>query len=126
VTLPIFIESWKAAIESGKAPREIAQTCYHSDGVLKGTVWSKAVQGHDEITKYFEHFTTGKNNASVTFDTITKTPSGSYAGEYTFRWEDDEGAPQSAEANYTFEQATTDDGREVISLHHSSFFVPES
>lgn len=120
--LPPFIQHWKDAIESGKAPAEIAQDCYHNNGVLKGTVSSKAVQGHERITDYFKHFTAGKNNVTVTFDTITQTPSDSYAGEYTFRWTDDDGNAQIAEANYTFEP--TEDGK-LISLHHSSLFVAE-
>ena len=87
--LPPFIHKWKDSVENGKSPQEIAQECYHPDAILKGTVWSEAVQGHSDITRYFEHFTAGKNNATVTFLTIKTSPTGSYAGEYVFRWTDD-------------------------------------
>ena len=123
IELPAFIKNWKDAVESGKSPQEIAQDCYHANAILKGTVWSEAVQGHARIQDYFVHFTAGKNGATVEFLTISQSPSGSYAGEYIFRWSDDNGAPQSAEANYTFEP--TEDGAQ-ISLHHSSFFVAET
>ena len=120
ITLPTFIENWKNAIETGKTPDQLAQL-YHTQGVLKGTIWDKAVQGHEQIEQYFIAFTTGKNNAKVNFTTITKTPSGSYAGEYTFSWNDDTGTSASANANYTFEPS--EDG--LISLHHSSFLPSE-
>ena len=123
VELPAFIQSWKEAVESGKSPQEIAEGCYHESAILKGTVWSKAVQGRARIQDYFVEFTAGKNGATVEFLTLSQSPSGSFAGEYVFKWTDDAGAPQSAEANYTFEP--TDDGS-LISLHHSSFFVAES
>lgn len=121
--LPVFIKNWKDAVESGKSPAEIAGGCYHANAILKGTVWSEAVQGHERVTDYFVHFTAGKNSPTVHFETITQSPSGSFAGEYVFKWTDDQGQPQSAEANYTFEP--TDDGS-LISLHHSSFFVAEN
>ena len=123
VELPTFIANWKDAVESGKSPEEIAQGCYHVDAILKGTVWSEAVQGHARIQDYFVDFTAGKNGATVEFLTLSQSPSGSFAGEYIFRWSDDDGQPQSAEANYTFEPAN--DGNQ-ISLHHSSFFVAKS
>lgn len=122
IELPAFIQNWKDAVESGKSPTEIAQSCYHPQAILKGTVWSEAVQGHGRIQDYFIDFTSGKNGATVTFLTLSQSPSGSFAGEYIFKWTDDAGQEQSAEANYTFEP--TEDGA-LISLHHSSFFVAE-
>lgn len=122
-TLPDFIRNWKDSIENGKTPQEIAGGCYHPEALLKGTVWSEVVKGPAEMTRYFEHFTAGKNNPTVNFLTITQSPSGSFAGEYIFKWTDDDGNEQSAEANYTFESAQNDNGENVISLHHSSFFV---
>lgn len=118
--LPAFIQNWKNAVESGSSPEEIANSCYHENAILKGTVWSEAVQGHENIQSYFEEFTAGKNQAKVNFITLSQSPSGSFAGEYVFKWIDDNGAPQNAHANYTFEP-TADETK--ISLHHSSFFV---
>ena len=123
ITLPTFIQNWKNAIENGKSPSEISGGCYHDNAILKGTVWSEAVQGTKRIEDYFVHFTGGKNNANVTFTSITESPSGSFAGEYIFNWTDDNGQVQSADANYTFEP--TQDGT-LISLHHSSFFVEKA
>lgn len=123
IELPVFIKNWKEAVESGKSPQEIAEGCYHSNGILKGTVWSESVQGHARIQDYFALFTAGKNAATVEFLTLLQSPSGSFSGEYVFKWTDDAGQAQSAEANYTFEP--TDDGA-LISLHHSSFFVAEN
>ena len=118
--LPPSIQQWKNAIEEGSSPEAIATSCYQEGAILKGTVWSKAVQGHADIISYFEHFTEGKNNAKVNFTTLSQSPSGSFAGEYVFEWQDNNDQPQSAHANYTFEPNT--DGSK-ISLHHSSFFV---
>ena len=120
IELPPFIKNWKEAIESGKSPQEISLSCYHTQAILKGTIWSEAVQGHQRIEDYFVVFTDGRNSPTVTFLTLKESPSGAYAGEYVFKWTDDGGQPQSAEANYTFEP--TEDAQH-IALHHSSFYV---
>ena len=125
-TLPGFIQRWKDSVESGKTPEQVASECYHPQAVLKGTIWGKAVRGPDKITDYFTSFVTGRNNIEVVFQTIKQSPAGSFAGEYTFKWVDENGAPQSTEANYTFEPIQNSEGKNVISLHHSSFLPPET
>ena len=119
--LPSYVKNWKDAIERGETPEQIAETCYHPDALLKGTVWGRVIRGHADITSYFGHFTSGKNSPVVEFHTLQTSPSGSISGEYTFEWIDDDDNAQSAPCNYTFESVEGENGETVISLHHSSF-----
>jgi len=121
VNLPPMIAHWKEAVEAGSSPEQIAENCYHDNAILKGTIADEAVQGTEAITAYFHKFTAGKNNARVEFNTLSISPTGNtFSGEYTFKWNDDEGHAQEQRANYTFEGTIQDDGNDVIGVHHSS------
>lgn len=119
--LPPFMQHWKDAVENGSTPEKIAENCYHPDAILKGTIADQAVQSTKAIEQYFHKFTAGKNEATVTFNTLSISPSGkTFSGEYTFAWTDDAGTAQEQKANYTFEGVGNDDGQTVIGVHHSS------
>jgi hypothetical protein len=117
--LPEFIQRWKDGIESGQPP-EVMARAYHPTCLLKGTISNRTVQGHEAVKQYFKAFVEDKNALNVHFNTLSRSPAGSFSGEYVFHWTDDNGAEHSAKANYTFESAKWE-GREVIGLHHSSF-----
>ena len=118
--LPVFIQRWKDCIESGGSPDDIAAT-YDQNATLKGTIADETVQRTEAIKGYFVSFTAGKSNATVTFDTLSISPSGTFSGEYTFAWDID-GRHETVKANYTFEATQ---GAEKISHHHSSFLPSE-
>ena len=118
--LPPFMDHWKAAVEGGSSPEQIAENSYDENAELKGTIADEFVQGYENIRDYFVKFTDGKNEARIEFESIKfDEERGLFFGDYTFHWKDNDGVEQSLPATYRFTPTDLKAEDAKIAVHYS-------
>jgi len=115
------LDEWIEAV-NGRAVDAVG-ALYMPGAVLLSTFAPQPLASAAERRDYFVNFLARKNlKASVDECHITTLgdDAGEASGLYTFRFEDESGAPQSVKARFTFVYARQPEGDWLIAAHHSS------
>lgn len=111
---------WVTILEDSDCDGSDMASLYTKQGILLAT-FKTYVQGHAEITKYFDDLSC-KDSLTVSTQRITTASVGAMAyatGLYTFSYKNADGSTTKVPARFTFVYEKKD-GKWLVANHHSS------